>query len=246
VIARNIHFHERPQRRPVPRGPTALPSRHPVESEVVGTSAGRSRAGGRGRPVRGRGRRDDSSSTRFAEIKLEDPAKLLLRPLQEKGDPPDRRLRIEHPRRRPNLRGHEPGSRRCRCGKGIPGGTLLTGLNIRFFHLPPREPDLRHSPSSEHFPREARREGRSPGGARSRRRDAAPGCGTRGPGTSENSSSVVDAAVVLAEGGVIGPGELPLETAGGARNAVPAKAFDLPPQRGGSSRRSRSTCCGRR
>ncbi|MBW6505053.1 hypothetical protein K0B90_12405 [bacterium] len=42
-------------------------------------------------------------------------------------------------------------------------------------------------------------------------------------------SSVVERAVVLAEGGEIGPGELPLELREGA-DAVAARAFDLPPQ----------------
>jgi DNA-binding NtrC family response regulator len=49
------------------------------------------------------------------------------------------------------------------------------------------------------------------------------------PGNIRELSSVVERAVVLAEGGKIGPGELPLELREGA-DAVPARAFDLPPQ----------------
>ena len=50
-----------------------------------------------------------------------------------------------------------------------------------------------------------------------------------GPGNIRELSSVVERAVVLAEGGKIGPEELPLELREGA-DAVPARAFDLPPQ----------------
>ena len=49
------------------------------------------------------------------------------------------------------------------------------------------------------------------------------------PGNIRELSSVVERAVVLAEGGKIGPEELPLELREGA-DAVPARAFDLPPQ----------------
>jgi DNA-binding NtrC family response regulator len=49
------------------------------------------------------------------------------------------------------------------------------------------------------------------------------------PGNVRELSSVVERAVVLAEEGRIGPGELPRELWEGA-DAVPAKAFDLPPQ----------------
>ncbi len=49
------------------------------------------------------------------------------------------------------------------------------------------------------------------------------------PGNVRELSSVVERAVVLAEGGKVGPGELPLELREGA-DAVPARAFDLPPQ----------------
>jgi DNA-binding NtrC family response regulator len=48
------------------------------------------------------------------------------------------------------------------------------------------------------------------------------------PGNVRELSSVVERAVVLAEGGKIGPEELPRELLEGAE-AVPAKAFDLPP-----------------
>ena len=48
------------------------------------------------------------------------------------------------------------------------------------------------------------------------------------PGNVRELSSVVERAVVLAEGGKIGPEELPREMREGAE-AVPAKAFDLPP-----------------
>jgi transcriptional regulator with PAS, ATPase and Fis domain len=49
------------------------------------------------------------------------------------------------------------------------------------------------------------------------------------PGNIRELSSVIERAVVLAEEGKIGPGELPAEFREGAE-AVPAKAFDLPPQ----------------
>jgi DNA-binding NtrC family response regulator len=49
------------------------------------------------------------------------------------------------------------------------------------------------------------------------------------PGNVRELSSVIERAVVLAEGGQIGPGELPRELREGAE-AVPARAFDLPPQ----------------
>jgi len=49
------------------------------------------------------------------------------------------------------------------------------------------------------------------------------------PGNVRELSSVVERAVILAEGGKIGPEELPLELREGA-DAVPARAFDLPPQ----------------
>jgi len=49
------------------------------------------------------------------------------------------------------------------------------------------------------------------------------------PGNVRELSSVVERAVVLAEGGKIGPEELPRELREGAE-AVPAKAFDLPSQ----------------
>ncbi|HEX9205650.1 MAG TPA: sigma-54 dependent transcriptional regulator [Candidatus Deferrimicrobiaceae bacterium] len=49
------------------------------------------------------------------------------------------------------------------------------------------------------------------------------------PGNVRELSSVIERAVVLAEGGRIGPEELPREFQEGA-GAVPAKAFDLPPQ----------------
>ncbi|HEX9191055.1 MAG TPA: sigma-54 dependent transcriptional regulator [Candidatus Deferrimicrobiaceae bacterium] len=49
------------------------------------------------------------------------------------------------------------------------------------------------------------------------------------PGNIRELSSVVERAVVLAEGGKIGLEELPRELREGAE-AVPAKAFDLPPQ----------------
>ena len=49
------------------------------------------------------------------------------------------------------------------------------------------------------------------------------------PGNVRELSSVIERAVVLAEGGKIGPEELPRELREGAEG-VPAKAFDLPPQ----------------
>jgi len=49
------------------------------------------------------------------------------------------------------------------------------------------------------------------------------------PGNIRELSSVIERAVVLAEGGKIGPEELPQELREDA-DAVPPKAFDLPPQ----------------
>ena len=49
------------------------------------------------------------------------------------------------------------------------------------------------------------------------------------PGNVRELSSVIERAVVLSEGGKIGPEELPPEFRDGV-GAVPAKAFDLPPQ----------------
>jgi DNA-binding NtrC family response regulator len=49
------------------------------------------------------------------------------------------------------------------------------------------------------------------------------------PGNVRELSSVIERAVVLAERGMIGPEELPQELREGV-NAVPARAFDLPPQ----------------
>ena len=49
------------------------------------------------------------------------------------------------------------------------------------------------------------------------------------PGNVRELSSVIERAVVLAEGGKIGTEELPQELRESAAS-VPAKAFDLPPQ----------------
>jgi len=49
------------------------------------------------------------------------------------------------------------------------------------------------------------------------------------PGNIRELSSVIERAAVLAEGGKIGPEELPRELREGAES-IPAKSFDLPPQ----------------
>ena len=147
VIARNVHSMSGRSAAPFLAVNCASLPDTLFESELFGHERGGvHRRGPPGdRSFRGRGRGDDLPR-RDRRDQAGDPGEAAAR-LAGKGDPPDRR-QGEHPRRRPDRRGHEPGSRRRRAGREVPGGPLLP-VEHREAHPPaPAGPDRPTSPSS--------------------------------------------------------------------------------------------------
>jgi len=241
VIARNVHSMSGRSTAPFLAVNCASLPDTLFESELFGTSAGRSPVRCVGRSVSSRRREAGRSSSTRSPRSDGDPGEAAAR-LAGKGDPPDRR-QGEHPRRRPDRRGHEPGSRRCRAGREIPCGPLLP-VEHREAHPPAPAGRISDIPLlSEALLAKHGEKGVPP--VREITKEA-----MRllmrytWPGNIRELSSVVERAVVLAEGGVIGPGELPLELRRARMPSRRRRSTFLP--RGWSSRRSKSTCCGRR